>query len=88
MTAPLVIFTGAVRITIDLDHFTRRLVQDAFRDAVPGSWRRRARDFEEARPRRDDFNGNADHAELADRDRRLANLAENCRRHADLLVDW
>ena len=68
-----------------LDQFTRRVIEDAMLQATAAYWRRRAADFEWARPRPGDFTGAASADELAARDRRLAETAEACRRHAHLL---
>lgn len=50
---------------------------------LPTWWDRRAQVFEAARPRPDDFVGAADDRELADLDRRCAELAAAYRRAAD-----
>lgn len=70
-----------------LDDFARRVLQDAMTEATAAYWLRRAAELEAARPRPGDFNGNATEAELAARDRRLANDAEGCRQRARLLTE-
>lgn len=61
-----------------------RAIEDALSEATPGYWRRRAAALEAARPRPGDFPGRASEAELAERDRRLADAASACRRAAVL----
>jgi hypothetical protein len=71
---------------IDVFEAMRRCgVRDAVRDALADTWERRARSFEWARPRVGDFNGAATAAELEERDRRCADVALACRRHALLI---
>jgi hypothetical protein len=52
---------------------------------MPAFWERRAEQLDDARPRPTDFHGRASSAELAERDRRLAEQAAACREHAELL---
>lgn len=68
-----------------IDQIRARLLQDALAQATAQFWRRRAADFENARPRRGEFHGRATTEELNARDARCAALAEACRNHADLL---
>ena len=65
-----------------LDHFQRRVIQDALLDGSAAYWRRRAEAFEWARPRPGDFTGRASQAELAEIDRRCVTAAEACRKRA------
>lgn len=67
-----------------VDHFQRRVVQDALADGERGYWLRRSRVFEWARPKRDDYHGRATREDLTRRDAALAEAAENCRRRAGL----
>lgn len=71
-----------------IDHFQRRVMQDALLDGTAVYWRRRADTFEWARPRPGDYLGRATADEVAARDARLAEAAEACRkRGAVALVD-
>jgi hypothetical protein len=63
----------------------RRVVEEALTAALPAFWERRAEQLDDARPRPTDFHGRASSAELAERDRRLAEQAAACREHAELL---
>lgn len=72
-------------LRVSLGDHGRRLVEEALLSALPGSWERRAAEFEAARPRPSDFNGRASVAELAARDRRCAEAAQACRDRAALL---
>ena len=72
-------------LAAELGPFARRVVEEALTTAMPGFWERRAAELDDARPRRSDFNGRASSAELAERDRRLAELAAACREHAEVL---
>lgn len=65
-----------------LDHFQRRVVQDALADATQLYWLRRAEAFEWARPKRGDFMGRATREEVASRDARLVEAARACRARA------
>lgn len=67
-----------------LDHFQHRVVQDALKDAHPGYWLHRARIFENARPRPDDYTGNATPEDIAALDQRLAESAAACRARAQV----
>jgi hypothetical protein len=70
---------------LDLDRIGPRWLQDLFTSALAGQWERRAKVFESCRPRPGDFLGRATRAQVADHDRRLAELAAGCRLHAALL---
>jgi hypothetical protein len=72
-------------LAAELGPFARRAAEEALTTAMPGFWERRAEQLEDARPRPTDFNGRASSAALAERDRRLAELAAACREHAELL---
>jgi hypothetical protein len=73
---------------IDLDEqVRRRSVQQAITEAEADHWRRRATDFDWARPRPDDFSGRATVDELAAADERCRMTALACRRKAALL-EW
>lgn len=79
--------------TIDLpalvdhvDHFQRRVLNEALLDASATYWRRRAAMFEWARPRPTDYPGRATPAERRERDARLAALAQACRNRAEVSI--
>ena len=72
-------------LAAQLGPFRRRVVEEMLATALPAFWARRAEQLEDARPRPTDFNGRASLAELAERDRRLAEQAAACREHAELL---
>lgn len=65
-----------------LDHFQRRVIQDALADATQLYWLRRAQQFEDARPRSGDYMGRATRQDVAERDARLKEAAEACRARA------
>jgi len=73
-------------VTADLiehiDHFQRRVIQDALADATATYWERRAATFEWARPRAGDYTGRATRADLARRDRSLQEAADACQARA------
>lgn len=73
-----------------IDHFQRRVLQDALADGTAAYWRRRAETFEAARPRPTDYHGQATRADLAARDARCREAAEACRKRAgvSLVDDW
>lgn len=70
-----------------LDHFQRRVVQEAMKDATAAYWNRRAATFEAARPRPGDYSGRATRQQIAEQDARLAALARACSARADLLTE-
>lgn len=65
-----------------IDHFQRRVIQDALTDATAVYWRRRADTFDWARPRPGEFYGNATRDDLREQDARLAAMARACRARA------
>ncbi|MGD8214042.1 hypothetical protein [Aestuariimicrobium sp. Y1814] len=69
-----------------VEDFGRRVLADAMTSATASYWLRRARAFEDARPRPGDFTGRATAAELAELDRRCRETAEACRSQAALWV--
>jgi hypothetical protein len=75
------------RLTIDVDHFRVRVLQDAMTEATADLWLRRAQQFEDAAPRKDDFRGNASDEELLGAHERCLAIAAACRAHAQLLRD-
>ena len=55
---------------VDLDHFRRRVVQDALNSATAYFWRRRADDLRKGLTRPGDFTGNATpQADMLSKDR-------------------
>lgn len=60
-----------------------RVLQEVWLEAQHAYWTRRAAALEAARPRPDDFHGQASHAELDARYRRLAGAARACRNRAE-----
>ena len=64
----------------------QRAIQDAITDALAETWVWRSYAFEQARPRPDDFTGQATPAELAVADERCAEVALACRNHAEGLT--
>lgn len=77
---------GDVLILPDLDHFTRRLLQDALNEARRSWWLKRAEDFERAKPRPGDFNGRATIEQLRARWRWCHATAQACRNKAALIA--
>ncbi len=69
-----------------VQQFQLRVVQGALTTATAAFWRRRAADFDQARPRDSDYTGNATRDDLAALDQRCAAAARACRHHA-LLVE-
>lgn len=67
------------------DQLGRRMVQDMLTEATASYWEGRAAVLEDARPRPDDWPGNATVAALDALDARAREDAELCRRHAALL---
>lgn len=71
--------------TIDWEQSQKRFLADVLASALPSQWDDRARTFEAARPKPDDYTGRASAQELSDLDARLAELAAGCRLHAAIL---
>jgi hypothetical protein len=69
-----------------IDHFQRRVIQDAIADADATYWLRRAEMFEAARPRAGDYHGRATRADLAAADQRCRDAAEACRKRAAVSI--
>jgi hypothetical protein len=63
-------------------HFQARVAQDAIQEATAAYWLRRAETFEWAKPRLDDFHGQATKAELSAAWKRCHASAEACRNRA------
>lgn len=75
------------RLTLDLDHFRARVLQDALSEATAAYWRRRAATFLWAAPRPGDFTGQASADELAEQAEGCQATAEACLAHAELLAN-
>jgi hypothetical protein len=74
-------------ITIDLDHFRARILQDALTEATAQYWIHRAHQFQQAAPRKGDYHGHADRDELLDRWKRCKATELACLRHAELILE-
>ena len=68
-----------------VQHMARRLVTDVIARLTASQWEQRARVLEDAMSRPTDYLGSSTPAERRARDRRLADDAARCRRHAELL---
>jgi hypothetical protein len=71
----------------DSDRFRRRMLKEALREALGEYWERRAREFEDARPRVDEYLGQAGSAELRARWLALTEVADACRKRARVDLD-
>lgn len=69
-----------------IDHFQRRVVQEAIADATAEYWTRRAEAFEAAAPRLGDFNGRATLRDLRAAEKRCRDSAEACRARAAVAI--
>lgn len=69
----------------DLLALFERFIEECIKEALPRQWEKRAQVFEWARPRPDDFNGQASEFEIAKRDKDLAATAAACRLHAAVM---
>lgn len=61
-----------------VDHFQRRVIQDAIADASMAYWRRRAATFDWARPRPGDYLGTAGQQRAAELDAGLVASRDAC----------
>ena len=68
-----------------LEHFQRRVLQDAIASAHAAQLIRRAEQFEAARPRPGDFHGRATREELSRRWRELTEIAAALRAKAQVV---
>ena len=73
-------------MTLDVEHFRYRILQDALTEATAMHWKRRAEALEAALPRREDFHGSATREDLRERYEALQRDILACRRHANLLA--
>ncbi len=69
-------------LTEYVEHFQRRVMQDALNEATINYWNGRAKTFEEAMPRPGDFTGAATPADLETQRQRLLETARACRNRA------
>ena len=69
-----------------LEQFRARVLADALNEASAAYWLRRAVQFDNARPRPGDYTGAATPQQLAQRDARLAEVAQACRAAADVAL--
>jgi hypothetical protein len=67
-----------------LAYFERRLLADAINTATGAYWLRRAKAFEDAKPRPDDYRGNATDADLRAAWTRCDAAAKACRARANV----
>jgi hypothetical protein len=72
-------------ITIDLDHFRARILQDALTEATAQYWVHRTHQFQQAAPRLDEYRGQATPEQLTDAWHRCMDTAQACLSHANLL---
>jgi hypothetical protein len=72
-------------ISIDIDHFRARILQDALSEATAQYWVHRAHQFQQAAPRLGEFHGNATRDELNEAWTRCMNTMQACLSHADLI---
>lgn len=63
----------------EIEEAALRNLQQILNEGLAATWERRARQFEEARPKPGDYMGQATPAEIAERDRDLAETARACR---------
>jgi hypothetical protein len=73
-------------LTIDVDHFRARVLQDALTEATAAYWVHRAYQFQQAAPKPNDFHGQASKAQLVEARWRCLATALACRQHADLVL--
>ena len=67
---------------LDLEHFTRRVILDAFNEATSQWWLRRAATFEDCRPRPGEFRGQQTPEQLRAKWLELTAVADACRARA------
>lgn len=65
-----------------LQHFQRRILQDAIAEGAAAYWLGRAEEFERCKPRPGEYHGRATRAELSARWRRCDDTAKACRNRA------
>lgn len=82
--------TEVAPVIAHIDHFQRRVLQDALASAEGTYWRRRAETFDWARPRPADYRGRATSDDLRALDTRCRIRAEACRQRAAVALanEW
>lgn len=75
-----------------VEHFRRRVLQDALAEATAAYWLRRVEMFEWAKPRLNDYPGRATRQDLGAAWRRCDEIARGCRGRARVSIlggeDW
>jgi hypothetical protein len=72
-------------ISIDLDHFRARILQDALTEATAQYWVHRAHQFQHAAPRLGEFHGDATRDDLNEAWTRCHATSQACLQHAELI---
>jgi hypothetical protein len=72
-------------ISIDIDHFRARVLQDALTEATAQYWVHRAHQFQQAAPRLDEYRGQATSEQLTDAWMQCMATMQACLSHANLL---
>jgi len=72
-------------ISIDIDHFRARILQDCLTEATAQYWVHRAHQFQQAAPQLDEFHGDATREELNEAWTRCHATSQSCLQHADLI---
>jgi hypothetical protein len=72
-------------ISIDIDHFRARILQDCLTEATAQYWVHRAYQFHQAAPRLGEFHGNATREKLNEAWTRCHATTQACLQHAGLL---
>lgn len=76
--------SGALALADEVEHFRRRVLQEALCEALAAQWERRAGTLRWAQPRAGEFQGRATTEELRDRWRRLEEQARACENRAQV----
>ena len=72
-------------ITIDIDHFRGRILQDAITEATAQHWVHRAHQFQQAAPKLGEYHGQATRDELNQRWLECMATSQACLDHAELI---
>jgi hypothetical protein len=72
-------------ISIDIEHFRARVLQDCLTEATAQHWVHRAHQFQQAAPRLHEYRGQATPDDLREAWYRCMATSEACLRHADLI---
>jgi hypothetical protein len=73
-------------ISIDIDHFRGRILQDALTEATAQYWIHRAHQFQRAAPRVDEYHGDATREQLRERWLECMATSQACLNHAELIL--